>query len=142
MRGEFSDWNAEPDVAFYNFGSNIYQAEFELAAGAYSYKIAQSEWDIFDRIVAGEDTVPNVTYVTSDPGPGGPNGNLVVPSDGCWNITLDASDPDNITLVVTEVEIGGGGGGKETCGVGSQGLNDGEAFGGQLFMCRVTAAGT
>ncbi len=137
LRGEFSDWNAEPEFGFYNFGDNIYQAEFQLSAGEYSYKIAQSEWDIFDRIVAGEDTLPTFTYVTSDPGPGGPNGNLVIPSDGCWNITLDATDTDNITLVVTRVELddgGGGGGGKEECGVGNQGLDDTEAFGGQLFM--------
>ena len=135
MRGDFSGWSALPAYAFYNYGNNVYQAEFELAAGEYSYKIAQADWDQFDRIVAGEDTVPNITYVTSDPGPGGPNGSLVLPSDGCWNITLDATDTENITLIVTKVNLDDGdGGGKTECGVGNQGLDDGEAFNGQLFM--------
>jgi hypothetical protein len=105
MRGGFSDWAPRPANAFYNFGEGLYQAEFELAGGDYQYKIAQQAWDQFDRIVLGEDTVPGPVRCHSvDPGPGGPNGNLVVPKDACWNFLIDARDLGNLTLRVSEVD--------------------------------------
>jgi hypothetical protein len=134
LRGEFNDWGSQAEWGFINTGGGVYQLEHEFAAGEYAYKIAQQAWDVFDRAVLGENTLPNVTYVTADPGPGGPNGNLVIPSAGCWNITLDANDLANVTLLMTAVTDGGDGGGKTVCGVGNQGLDDGEAFGDQLFM--------
>jgi pullulanase len=136
LRGGFNDWAPRAEWGFINTGDGVYQLEQQFAAGAYGYKIAQQAWDVFDRAVLNEDTVPGNTFTLSDPGPGGPDGNLVIPSDGCWNITLNATDVANITLVLTPVSGGGGGGddGKTVCGVGTQGLDDGEAFGGQLYM--------
>ena len=34
---------------FFNFGNNIYRAEFEIAAGDYEYKVATSDWDTYAR---------------------------------------------------------------------------------------------
>jgi pullulanase len=135
MRGAFNDWAPRPEWGFINTGDGIYQLEQQFVAGEYQYKIAQQAWDAFDRAVLGEPTRQGVTLPLSDPGPGGPNGNLVIPSDGCWNLTIDATDVSNLTLLLTPVGGGDGGdGGKTVCGVGNQGLNDGEAFGGQLYM--------
>jgi pullulanase len=134
LRGAFNDWAPRAEWGFINTGGGIYQLEQQFTAGDYQYKIAQAAWDQFDRAVLGEPTRPNVTYVVADPGPGGPNGTVAIPTDGCWRITLDANDTASITLRLEPVGGGGGGGGKTECGVGSQGLDDGEAFGGQLFM--------
>jgi pullulanase len=136
MRGAFNDWAPLAEWGFINTGDGVYQLENQFTAGSYQYKIAQQAWDAFDRAVIGEDTRQGVTLPLTDPGPGGPNGTLVIPQDGCWNLTIDATDAANLTLLLTPVGDGGGGGGggKTECGVGNQGLNDGEAFGGQLYM--------
>ena len=46
VRGEMDGW-ADPPVGaqqFQNLGGNDYQAEFELSAGTYAYKIATGDW--------------------------------------------------------------------------------------------------
>jgi hypothetical protein len=104
MRGAFNDWADPPpgEAGFVQTGDTTYQAAFQVAAGSHGYKVAYADWSL-ERAVLGEDTVPGAgPQPLSDPGPGGPNGNLVVAADACLNFTLDASDLDALTLAVGE----------------------------------------
>ncbi len=100
MRGGFNDWGATAETGFLRTGLTSFEAEFEIAAGSYGYKIALEDWT-FERVVAGQDTVLDVELPLID-GAGQSNGNLVIPADGCYNFALDAADLDAMTLLVTE----------------------------------------
>ncbi len=135
-RGGFNDWANPPvpESQFFNFGGNIYQAEFEVVAGDYEYKVATSDWDTYARAA---DPTPIGSAVTLDiEGEfGGANGTISFAEDGCYNFTLDATDPALPVLTVTKVEGDDGGGGTpgRECGVEDQGLDNGEAFGASVF---------
>jgi pullulanase len=139
MRGGFNDWgNPSPsdEFLFINFGEGAYQAEFEMVAGEYNYKVGSAGWEVEratepDDVLEAGDTQPLV-----DPGPGGPEGKLTVAEDGCYNFTANYSDAENPTMTMTKVDLGGGGPppGQETCGVEDQGLDNSEALGQEMFM--------
>jgi pullulanase len=140
MRGAFNDWgNPSPtdEFLFINFGAGIYQAEFEMTAGEYNYKVADAGWTV-ERATAPDDVLQvGDSQGLVDPGPGGPEGVVNVPSDGCYNFTIDFSDPENPVMTMTEVDLSGGGppgGGKETCGLADQGNDNSDAFGANMFM--------
>ena len=138
MRGGFNDWgNPSPtdEFLFINFGGNIYEAEFEMAAGEYTYKVGSAGWEV-ERATSPDDVLEvGDTQGLVDPGPGGPEGVLIVPEDGCFNFTIDFNDAENPTMTMTQVELGGGGGGgQETCGVTDQGNDNAEALGNEVFM--------
>jgi glycosidase len=100
MRGGFNDWGATAETGFVRTGLTNFEAEFEVAAGSYGYKIAVNDWT-FERVVVGQDTVLDVELPLVN-GAGQSNGNLVIPADGCYNFALDAADLDAMTLLVTE----------------------------------------
>jgi glycosidase len=126
MRGGFNDWGVNPEAGFIRTGESVYEAEFQVAAGEYGYKIATAGWGS-ERAVLGEDTVPGVgPQALVDPGPGGPNGNLAIPAAGCYNFRLDAA---NLSALTLEVTAGTG----DTCGV--QPSDPAEiAFGRRMFV--------
>ncbi|MGD8977984.1 MAG: pullulanase-associated domain-containing protein, partial [Gammaproteobacteria bacterium] len=140
MRGGFNDWgNPSPtdEFLFVNFGDGIYQAEFEMVAGEYNYKVGSAGWEV-ERATSPDDVLEvGDTQPLVDPGPGGPEGVLIVPEDGCFNFSIDFSDVENATMTMTQVDLGGGGppgGGKEECGLADQGNDNAEAFGNEMFM--------
>ncbi len=140
MRGGFNDWgNPTPsaEYLFVNFGGGIYQSEFEMAAGEYNYKVGSAGWEV-ERATTPDDPLEvDDTQSLVDPGPGGPEGVLIVPEDGCFNFTIDFNDAENPTITMTQVDLGGGGppgGGKEECGLADQGNDNSEAFGADVFM--------
>jgi pullulanase len=112
MRGGFNDWgNPAPpaEFLFVNFGAGVYQAEFEIVTGEYNYKIGSAGWEV-ERATSPDDVLePGDTQPLEDPGPGGPEGKLNVPEDGCYNFTANYSDAENATLTMTKIELGGGG---------------------------------
>jgi pullulanase len=112
MRGGFNDWgNPSPtdEFLFINVGGGEYQAEFEIVAGEYNYKVGSAGWEV-ERATERADVLEvDDTQALVDPGPGGPEGILNAPEDGCYNFTANYSDPDNPTITMTSVELGGGG---------------------------------
>jgi glycosidase len=126
MRGGFNDWGANPEAGFIRTGETAYEAEFQVAAGEYGYKVALADWS-YERAVLGEDTAPGAgPQPLVDPGPGGPNGNLAIPAAGCYNFRIDAADLAALTL---EVTAGTG----DTCGV-QPADPDEIAFGRRMFV--------
>jgi glycosidase len=126
MRGAFNDWGATPEAGFVRTGETAFEAEFELAAGAFPYKVALADWS-FERAVLAEDTVPGVGALPLvDPGPGGPNGNLAIAEAGCYNFRIDASDLSALTLEVTAGE-------GDVCGVEPSDPDE-IAFGRKMFV--------
>jgi glycosidase len=126
MRGGFNDWGATPEAGFLRTGETTYEAEFEVEAGAYGYKIAVADWS-FERVTEpGADTVPGGGILPLIPGGGQPNGNLVIAEAGCYNFRVEAADIDAMSL---EVTAGAG----ETCGVEPTGPDE-IAFGRRMFV--------
>ncbi len=82
-----------------------------MAAGEYNYKVGSAGWEV-ERATSPDDVLEvGDTQGLVDPGPGGPEGVVIVPADGCYNFTIDFTDAENPTMTMTEVELGGGGGG-------------------------------
>jgi glycosidase len=124
VRGGFNDWAdpAAPETGFARTGLNTYEAEFQFGAGTYGYKIATGDWS-YELVVVGQETPLDTELALVA---GGPNSEIVIPADGCYNFALDVTDLDAITLVVTE-DVDG------TCQAVSQDP-DAEAFGRPVFV--------
>jgi len=127
VRGGFNDWENPTGAPynFVNFGDGILQAEFELTAGDWEFKIADQGWGV-QRAPAVDDIL-NVDGTANLVVPGAfDNGTMSIPEDGCYNFTINAADPSAATVTLTKVTLDSGGGGKETCGVTDQGLEPGQ----------------
>ena len=71
--------------------------------------MADAGWTIERAFIDG-DTTLDAPFTMTDPGPGGPNGTITIPADGCYSWVIDATDTDAPVLTVTEVDLSGGGG--------------------------------
>jgi len=113
VRGGFNDWPALPAAPqnFVNFGDGTLQAEFELTAGEWEFKIASPGWDVQyapDPATQGTLQAGGPALTMEDTAPVGPNGSMNIPAEGCYNFLLNVADPAAPTIALTEVEIGGG----------------------------------
>ncbi len=127
VRGGFNDWgNPEPppESGFIRTDLDRFEAEFEIAAGSYEYKIATADWS-YERTVDGAETALD-TELALIPGSGQPNSQFVVAEDGCYNFAIDASDLDNLVMEVTADTDG-------TCRAVS-GDPDAQAFGKPVYV--------
>ncbi|MEJ2523848.1 MAG: hypothetical protein P8080_13435, partial [Gammaproteobacteria bacterium] len=124
MRGGFNDWGNPPESAFIRTEIDTYEAEFEITAGSYEYKIATADWS-YERTVDGQAT-PFDTELSLIPGGGQPNSQLSIPEDGCYNFSLDASDPESLVLTASADTDG-------TCAPVSSDP-DGAAFGAPVYV--------
>jgi len=124
VRGGFNDWAdpAAPETGFVRTGLNTYEAEFQFGAGTYGYKIATGDWS-YELVVEGQETPLDTELALVA---GGPNSEIMIPADGCYNFALDATDPDAMTLQVTADDDG-------TCQAVS-GDPDAAAFGQPVFV--------
>ena len=89
--GLTNDWGAVVGVNnFINFGGDTYQAQFEVAAGTYEYKVADDGWTIersnnLDVLEPGETIT--IQFLTGGFG----NTAFTAPEDACYEFTLDVS---------------------------------------------------
>ena len=92
MRGAFEGWSNPPPASskFLNFGDNVYQAEFEILAGSYPYKIASGDWTV-QRSSVLRVLEPGTTITVVDSNLGGTNTAFSAPEDGCYVFELDVS---------------------------------------------------
>ena len=74
-----------------NVGGNALEAQFEIVAGSYEYKVADAGWTIERAFFEGELRRSDTQVTMSDPGPGGPNGTITLAEDGCysWAVVAD-----------------------------------------------------
>ncbi len=105
MRGEFNGWAdpAAPETQFYQVTPGAYEAEFELAAGTYGFKIANAGWTSeYTNGGTPQITVPSI----NDLGNSGGNSSLVIPADGCYNFAIiglgAGTPPPQVELTVTQ----------------------------------------
>ncbi|MBT8445113.1 MAG: hypothetical protein KJO13_10215, partial [Gammaproteobacteria bacterium] len=93
-----------------NVGGSTLEAQLEIPAGDYEYKVADAGWGNERAFIDG-DTTLDVPVTMTDPGPGGPNGTITLAEDGCYSWVIDATDTDAPVLTVSEVDLSGGGNG-------------------------------
>jgi streptogramin lyase len=124
-RGGFNDWGNPPESLFQNMGNDSYQAEFSIAAGSYEFKVASEDWSTVDFTADGAIALGESVVLL--PGSGLANTAITIDADGCYNFTLDVTDPGAPVLTVTEVRIA-----KPTCGVTGTG-DPSEAYGVPFF---------
>jgi VCBS repeat-containing protein len=130
IRGSFDGWADPPNdtTAFANLGGNDYQAEFEVVAGTYDFKVASADWSTVDFTADGAIALDAATTLL--PGSGLANTTIEITDDGCYNFQLDVTDPDAPVLTVTQVAIDGP---KTECGVTGTG-DPAEAYGAEFFI--------
>jgi glycosidase len=105
VRGSFDAWTHPPPASrkLVNLGDGRYAAEFDLSKGRYEFKIAASDWSV-ERVTDANFLVkPDLTVSLTSPGAGAPNGRVVIPSDGRYRWSVDATDPEKLTLAVRRV---------------------------------------
>jgi uncharacterized repeat protein (TIGR01451 family) len=107
VRGSFSDWAdpPSPSDAFSSTGVNRLEALVALPANDHAYKIASEDWSV-ERIVIGVPTLLDTPQLLGLPPPG-VNGSIAVATPGCYRWTIDTTDPDVATLVVSPEPAGG-----------------------------------
>jgi hypothetical protein len=103
VRGGFNDWGAPPAAQFQNMGNNNYQAEFEVSAGPYEFKVASEDWSTVDFTANGE-VFLDLTYFLV-PGSGASNSSITLKADACYNFSLDVTNPDAPVLVVSDANV-------------------------------------
>ncbi len=109
-RGGFNDWANNPAPAppylFVNTGNGVYEAEFEMAAGTFEFKIADADWT---RVEYGDSTqvfVPGIEYTVAGVVPdGGPNSVLTVEEAGCYRWTLEIVDASSIPAPLANLTV-------------------------------------
>jgi glycosidase len=105
LRGSFSDWANPPSLsdAFSSTGINRLEALVALPLGNQAYKIASEDWSV-ERAVVGLPTLLNTPQLIGIPSG---NGSISITTAGCYRWTIDTTDPDVATLVVSEEPAGG-----------------------------------
>ena len=107
VRGSFDSWANPPAESqlLVNLGSRQYEAAVELPAGASQYKIAAADWTPeFSNLT--QTTVPGVPITLgSHPGTN-TNGNLSLPSGGCYAFALNGGNVTAPVLTVTARSTG------------------------------------
>ncbi len=105
-RGGFNGWADPPPAGdgFANLGNDIYEARVSLGADTFEYKIAAADWSV-ERSYNG-----GVTPLDSEVTLGVPDGNgsITTAEAGCYAWTMDATDTDAPTLVVSQLFAGTG----------------------------------
>jgi glycosidase len=130
VRGGFDGWADPPNAAsrFANMGGNVYEAEFEVVAGSYEFKVASADWSTADFTADG--AIALEASVALQPGSGLANTTIEIPTDGCYNFRLDVSDSGAPVLLVTETALDAP---KTECGVTGSG-DPTEAYGAEIFV--------
>jgi len=139
VRGSVSnDWAVTPGVNnLVATSDTTLEARFEIVAGDYEYKVADAGWTI-ERAFIDDDTTLDTAVTMTDPGPGGPNGTITIPEDGCYSWIVEASDTDAPVLTVSKFDDTGGNGGNGgtpgVCGVDDAGNDATVPFGSEMFV--------
>lgn len=94
LRGSMNDWGE--DDAFTYEGSGIYSLTLAMEAGQYEFKVASSDWSTVNFGANGEATVGSEISLVN----GGNNIPLSIDNSDTYIFTLDASNPDNVTLSI------------------------------------------
>ena len=104
VRGAMNGWSEDDQFTY--IGAGTYEIYIPIVAGDYEFKVASADWETVDLSTADEANA--VVNFGEDkllgPGFGMPNLTISIPADGEYRFVLDAIDPVNPTLTVTNAE--------------------------------------
>ncbi len=104
VRGSLNDWGFGPPTNLVNFGSGNFQAEFDLTAGSYEFKIASEDWTVEYTDDASPVVVESPSMINLSAGGSG-NTMIDIPADGCWNWSVDVVDDSSSPAPTIELTV-------------------------------------
>lgn len=104
VRGAMNGWSTDNQLIY--SGSGIYESYIQIAAGDYEFKIASEDWSTVDLSSADSDNVAITLGADKllGPGFGIPNLTISIAASGEYKFSLNALDPVNPTLTVSNAQ--------------------------------------